>query len=1037
MKDRVSAIGMVCITTGALILAILGGTSCEFLKITSEPGTLLLQVDGVELEQDQANLGVYCQNDIFHQDGDQLWILSRVFFIVSATIGAIATAFAWVLATYIPPTKRGWRMLSVFSACAAIFAVPVFLLFEAKPCTEFKFQQACTFSSGSFIQITCVIAWTLGVAVTQFLDPPTWGEEPWKIGDEIVANPTESMKGDEEQGHGEMFAAARAMQSYNTANNETQYSKSVWDADPFAEVANEVYGSPTRTRANFLSRGLEKTDDDNVKGQNRVTVISSTEGESEIVATYPAYQEEALRPRSPFKPRDQPENRETPRPSPFQEATTSIMSVPNTSPPQFESNVFADRSAAEESGPFSSPQKKNKKRLSNLANKLKVDVRKPTFGRISTGRISTARIPTLRASTGSIAVGYSQMLGDDMSRSSRGSFLNSPSLQINVDGSVRSEESSVRSIRVKTKAEEEHEKKLLEDWNLLHAHLNNSHETDNYSPVQAEDKDIEPLADWNALHAATMSGARMGLQEGMSGAEDPYELASYHSDPEPVIYSSDEEEEDIIYMAPSQHHAVPTSIDRDDSSTISSHSSTSGTRKKSRSRQSRHRRRQRSDLVSLASASLLSQTIDEETVEDILEETSAEELMNTYAFARTISAPEPRSSGIDVRFSRLGRRPVPQDVASVRTANPAKVVDAAEKWKDPLDLGEATAADDTTAPRENATENRQYLRTSQSGSIDRVTSSARGSPIRQSPSAPSVLPLMTRRLNSRARSSGGGSSSISNSSTSMLSRRERARALRIQRLQNQSLNASNDQSDMDTSYMPKKYDSPAKTKGYPFKEEKKEDDMPFDKKTSNIVTPVSSSNSTFDFNHESMIGAKITDATFDEDEMNVDGSTSGLITPNYTLSNSCGSFRDETITATLAGAYQNTAAIMDSTFDDGCIMTDMVTNTVPHSPVMVQHPTFKEDDISIVTPHHDIEDSDPEDEYRHVDNVKAGAHAVREKILAGFSFSDDQQSHASISAASTDNSEAYGSSMMDELDLQLIEVRRPTGVEYGDEEMSL
>jgi hypothetical protein len=1008
LNARFPAIGMVCITTGALVLAILGGTNCEFLEVNAQPGTFLLQVDGVELEQDQAYVGVYCKNDIFDNYDDQMWQLSQIFFIISAMIGVIATALAWALATYFLPTKKSWRMLSACSSFAALFGVPVFLLFEAKPCTEFNFQQDCAFSTGSFIQIISVIAWMLGVAVTQCLDPPAWGEEPWKIGDEIDVNPTESIQGDEEQGQGELYAAPRGLQNRNTPSDEAKYSESVWDSDPFAELAEEskLRDSPTRSPGNVLLTGLKKTDDHNFHGQSRITVISSPEGGSEIVATYPAYQEESLRPRSPFKAKTPPaESPEKVRPSPFKEVSAPPAAaknpVPSTPPAEYASSknleeaVLANQSTNEDWSPYVSPQKKNKKRLSNLANKLKVDVRRPTFGRISTGRISTGRIAT----------GYSQMLTDDMSRSSKGSFLNSPPIQIDVDKSVKSEESSVRSIRVKTKAEKDHEKQLLADWNVLHAHISESQETDNRSSLQGANNEKQQLFDWNALHAATMSGARMGLQEGMSGAEDPYELASYHSDPEPVIYSSDEED-DIINLSPSQHRGVPTSIDRDDSSTISSHSSASAARKNSRSRHvGRHRRRQRSDLVSLASASLLSQTIDEETVADILEETGEEELLNTYAFARTISAPEPRSSGIDVRFSRRGRQPISHDVASVRTTNPTNAGNTSHAWKGPLDLGNAVAPDDQTAPRENATEKRQYLRTSQSGAVDLVASSTTRSLIRHTQSihdrdsnsrhSPRTPSLSARRFNSRSRTSGGDDSSSSNSSSSMLSRRERIRALRIRRLQNQSLNTTNDQSDLDASYMPKKYDSPAKPNGHTFKEEKKEDDLPFDQTMSHVVTPDSKTNSFFLKQDSSEGDVEIKDATFDEDDLNEDH------------------------------------------FNVAEEKMDIVTNVVTHSPVVIKDFTFKEDDVSIVTPHYNIEDSDSDGDSRHSDYVKAGANLVSEKILARFSFSDDQQSHASISAASTDNSEKYGSSLMDELDLQLIEVRRPNGVEYGNEEASL
>ena len=59
----------------------------------------------------------------------------------------------------------------------------------------------------------------------------------------------------------------------------------------------------------------------------------------------------------------------------------------------------------------------------------------------------------------------------------------------------------------------------------------------------------------------------------------------------------------------------------------------------------------------------------------------------------------------------------------------------------------------------------------------------------------------------------------------------------------------------------------------------------------------------------------------------------------------------------------------------------------------------------------------------------------------GLNYSDELGSLASESitseSISSDHSDKYGSALMDELDLQLIEINRPTDVEYGADEMSL
>eukprot|EP00980_Cylindrotheca_fusiformis_P006564 scaffold1384_cov116-Cylindrotheca_fusiformis.AAC.42 len=1008
LKNRLAAISMVCITTMGLIFAIIGGTSCEFLKITSEPGTSLLQVDGDVLSLTQSFLGVSCDGP-FTRDSDPLWRLSQAFFVISTIIGFLATILAWTLAIYRPPTERTWRILSLSSAFAAVFAVLVFLIFEAKPCSKFKFQQSCAFSTGAFVQAICVVFWTLAVVVTQTLDVPTWGEEAWKVGSEIQVKPTDASadQGDEEQGRQRQMQLDSS-QFESTDAQEGQYSQSVWDSDPFS---------------NDISQITAATSD---RGQtNRITVISSAEGESEVVANYPAYQEEPLQERSPFRARSFSDTFDTTTPSPFNEITPQSPDTAdeNTSfpPPTFSSpqQRTDDPPLADDTVDFSHPKTTNKQRLSNLANKLKVDVRRPNFGRMSTGRwTSVGRFgPNRSASTGAmVTAGYAQMMGDDMSRSSAGSIFGSP--QIRADQSVRSvpsEASSVRSTYVKTQADIDLENQLLADWNLLHAHINETIEKRSHV---LEDKEVENMAqgttsvaqltaDWDALHAATMSGARMGLQEGMGGVEDPYEVASYHSDPEPVVYSSDEdddEEDDILYL---QNPDVPLSIIPDDNSTVSSDSSASAKKKKKPQSHSQGRRR-RSDLASLASASLLTLTIDEETVEDILEETSEEELSNTYAFSRTISAPEPRRSGMDIMLPRRGRRPMPLDEASVRTAQPTKSAYVPSNLKDPLDLGNAVDSDDQTAPRENATETHRPLQTSSSAP-------ARRRLILPSPRAPS--PMVARQFDLRTISSGDSSSSTSSSNKNMTPR-ERARALRIRRLQNQSLNVINEPDELSTSYMPKKYDSPAKPKAFVFKEEKKEDDQPFDQIKTNVVTPEAKSKSSSFNDRRKRAGAE---------------GASFKLQANARLSDD----GNPLIRSKRNQANNNVNSAGVHSVVTGDKQIGIMTHTIPQSPSPIQTRFLKGDDVSVGTPRRDIRDFDSEDSDMDAGHVKASAQAVRGRTLAGYSFPEDQHSRSSVSASSTDHSEAYGSSVMDKLDLQLIEGRRPKGMEYGEEEMSL
>jgi len=204
--------------------------------------------------------------------------------------------------------------------------------------------------------------------------------------------------------------------------------------------------------------------------------------------------------------------------------------------------------------------------------------------------------------------------------------------------------------------------------------LDNLRMVNDIAPKVSDDEQEQLMDEWEALHAATNAGARMGLQEG----DDPFErdsISSYHSDPEPVIYSSDESESEV--SIPKIGKTPPDMFgDAEDNSTLSSSSASSPSKDRStRSRSSRNgrfRKRRHSPSVSLKSGgSLLGTTIDEETEQDVIEESSAgeEDLVSSYALRRAASDPETRGRSSDIRASRRVRRSMSQSVSSPKDEN--------------------------------------------------------------------------------------------------------------------------------------------------------------------------------------------------------------------------------------------------------------------------------------------------------------------------------------------------------------------------------
>jgi len=179
---RIPALSTAIISSIAFGFALASGLRCDFLLVAAKEGEYLEYAtkDGLLVELYESNIGISCKNStLFARDGDFLWILSYVFWIVASTTGALAVILSWLLTICIGPTERSWKALSVLSAISTVFQVPIFLMLEVIPCVD----HICYISTSFIMLIISCIFWVTATVITQCQDPPLWAEElnVWRV----------------------------------------------------------------------------------------------------------------------------------------------------------------------------------------------------------------------------------------------------------------------------------------------------------------------------------------------------------------------------------------------------------------------------------------------------------------------------------------------------------------------------------------------------------------------------------------------------------------------------------------------------------------------------------------------------------------------------------------------------------------------------------------------------------------------------------------------------------------------------------------
>ena len=206
VRHRIPAILAACLSSVAIAMTAFAGGSCNFVTMgtttTEEGGDDFVEASTTAFASSPETFGILCDHHLFPRPGDTMWELSRIFLILSLTVGSLTAALAWMVASYLTPTNVNWTSISVLAAITAILQVPIFFLFEAQPCTVTTSNDvdgeggddgtggtrffsttttsttaACSLGSGSYLLIASDLLYILVVVITQCLDKPRWGVE--------------------------------------------------------------------------------------------------------------------------------------------------------------------------------------------------------------------------------------------------------------------------------------------------------------------------------------------------------------------------------------------------------------------------------------------------------------------------------------------------------------------------------------------------------------------------------------------------------------------------------------------------------------------------------------------------------------------------------------------------------------------------------------------------------------------------------------------------------------------------------------------
>lgn len=174
-SERVKALSMACLSSAAVVLCFLSGSSCSFVEVRPGQDLLLTTSIGDEIRNiEVAYISLKCDSNLLDNGPDDMVNLSQHFFHLSLGIGIATALLAWMLSVCLPPTKCSWITMAIMGSVAAVIQIPLFLVFESVPCTLHPSRQNCSFGSGSYLNFISIALWVTMTIWAQCILPPMW-----------------------------------------------------------------------------------------------------------------------------------------------------------------------------------------------------------------------------------------------------------------------------------------------------------------------------------------------------------------------------------------------------------------------------------------------------------------------------------------------------------------------------------------------------------------------------------------------------------------------------------------------------------------------------------------------------------------------------------------------------------------------------------------------------------------------------------------------------------------------------------------------
>ncbi|KAG7363939.1 hypothetical protein IV203_037141 [Nitzschia inconspicua] len=679
LKHRVPALLAAFLSSAAVLLAAFAGTTCEFVTINvSDETFFLIAPDGPRgfavLDERQSSIGVLCNDGLYDREGDSMWELSRIFLILGLLFGSLTAAMAWAICSFMSPSVRKWKSISFFAAIAAVIQVPIFILMEAEPCSDFRDNQTCSLGSGAFVLIASDIFYITVCICTQCMDPPKWAMELdfWKT-EKRGASRQVPRGGQEEESYSSDGDHIHLRAGEHNEDEDIYHITRILPASKIYQEKKGQRPSTSKTIGGIGTKGLfswftrtaplnelelprgdtestKEHDEDDQDGQEDVENIGENGREYDFRQIDESHMILRVLPDKAVPPNDL---------DPVMEAAESAR-VTNSS-----AEAISDGWSQKKTTDLSS----NTTILSDLRNVETSRSASDTMA-IGAGETPACTSPDLfitgvrnltrrlkrdskrRKIRRQWRTGYAQMAEDDEDYDTdEGAVdVDSPPLEVKLPVLDRSMESITNS------------DSSPRDTGIQFQMPEFSDDDDEQDIFLENEK-------WVDLNAATSAGIRRAVEDFDKDDHHPFtsnnSVNSCHSDPEPVIYDSGSEGASFDRIS-----------GRDDNSTLSDDLSSekiaqnlesdhSFSRGRGRESMETRRRRASSPVESIKSSrSLLHTTINEETEEDIKNELGA-----AYSLSRTVSAPEQRSIGKESVLIKKARVDLMRTLETENTTN--------------------------------------------------------------------------------------------------------------------------------------------------------------------------------------------------------------------------------------------------------------------------------------------------------------------------------------------------------------------------------